>query len=283
MIYYKRFVGDYRAKTATLTPLEIGIYDLMLDECYATERPLPADLGELHRLCRAASESEKAAVTKIVGRYFKLTKHGYTNARVQSQIAGERRYLAQKSDAGKASASKRLSTTVQFPLATGGQPPQPQPQKRQEKEKKGASRFAFELPAWVPLEAWQGYTEMRQKIRRPMTSRAMQMAVTVLGQLRDAGNDPRQVLDRSTLNSWQGLFPLTDTRKPATNGYAALAWAEFRQASREGKRPSQWAYPQTEAAVDAIGGWGWTRGANSRDIDFKQKQFEAAFYAAAHK
>ena len=34
MNFYKRFIGDYRKKTARLTPLEHGVYGLLLDEFY---------------------------------------------------------------------------------------------------------------------------------------------------------------------------------------------------------------------------------------------------------
>ena len=47
MNFYKRFIGDYRKKTARLTPLEHGVYNLLLDEFYATEERLPLDLTEV--------------------------------------------------------------------------------------------------------------------------------------------------------------------------------------------------------------------------------------------
>lgn len=63
------------------------------------------------------------------------------------------------------------------------------------------------LPAWVPWDAWSGYAEMRRLRKRPLTERAQQIEIQNLERLRDAGNDPAEVLDQSTANGWIGLFP----------------------------------------------------------------------------
>lgn len=66
----------------------------------------------------------------------------------------------------------------------------------------------FQLPAWVPQVEWAGYVEMRRKMRKPMTQRAMELAVRELDTLRKAGQDPAAVLDQSVMRGWQGLFSL---------------------------------------------------------------------------
>lgn len=68
------------------------------------------------------------------------------------------------------------------------------------------------IPHWLPLEAWDGYMEMRRKIRKPMTDRAIKLAFITLDNLRLQGQDVAAVLDQSTLNSWQGLFPVSERR-----------------------------------------------------------------------
>lgn len=60
-------------------------------------------------------------------------------------------------------------------------------------------------------EAFEGFSEMRNRIKRPLTSRARTMAINELQKL--APNDYSKqikILDQSTLNCWQGLFPLKD-------------------------------------------------------------------------
>jgi hypothetical protein len=81
----------------------------------------------------------------------------------------------------------------------------------QKKEK--ATRKA--LPDWVPLDAWNGFMEMRKRQRKVPTERACELLVGQLEKLRDAGHDPGAVLDRSTSNSWTGVFPLPmESRRP---------------------------------------------------------------------
>jgi hypothetical protein len=64
------------------------------------------------------------------------------------------------------------------------------------------------IPAWIPIEAWQGWVEMRSKIRKPATPRAIELAIGKLEKLRAEGHDPGEVLDQSVLHGWQGLFPI---------------------------------------------------------------------------
>jgi hypothetical protein len=67
-----------------------------------------------------------------------------------------------------------------------------------------------DLPDWMPIEAWQGFVDMRRRIRAPLTARAVSMIVRRLDNLRQAGFAPEAVLDQSTANAWRGVFPLSD-------------------------------------------------------------------------
>lgn len=70
----------------------------------------------------------------------------------------------------------------------------------------------MDLPEWISKEAWDGYVEMREKIKKPLTERAKKMAVRRLDELRRKGWDPSMVLDQSTFMDWQGLYPLREDR-----------------------------------------------------------------------
>ncbi len=66
-------------------------------------------------------------------------------------------------------------------------------------------------------QAFLDYKEMRVRIRKPMTQRAIQMAISKLEKLATPpGQDHMdndlaiEILDQSTFNSWQGIFPLRD-------------------------------------------------------------------------
>jgi hypothetical protein len=64
------------------------------------------------------------------------------------------------------------------------------------------------VPDWVPVDAWEGYVEMRRLKKKPLTARAQAGIVAELARLRDAGHDPGAVLDQSTVSCWPGVFPL---------------------------------------------------------------------------
>ena len=68
------------------------------------------------------------------------------------------------------------------------------------------------LPDWIPKNAWEHYIEMREFIRKPMTPRAILLAIKALDLLMSRGNPPEAVLNQSILNSWPGLYGVDDGR-----------------------------------------------------------------------
>lgn len=75
------------------------------------------------------------------------------------------------------------------------------------KEKKPAASADAVLPDWLPLDSWCAFVEMRKKIRKPLTDRAVVLAIRKLDALRNGGHDVAVILDNSVLNSWQDLYP----------------------------------------------------------------------------
>ena len=75
------------------------------------------------------------------------------------------------------------------------------------------------LPEWVPMEAWNGFIEMRRKMRNaPITDRAIKMLFAELCRLREAGEDPERVLNVATMKGWRGLFPVSENKNVKGNG-----------------------------------------------------------------
>lgn len=85
MNYYERHLGDYAKDTAHLTMLEHGAYCLLLDRYYATEQGIPAD--QAHRVARARSREEKAAVDAVLQEFFTLDDGVWRNGRADEEIA----------------------------------------------------------------------------------------------------------------------------------------------------------------------------------------------------
>ncbi|WP_302675850.1 helix-turn-helix domain-containing protein [Sphingomonas faeni] len=84
------------------------------------------------------------------------------------------------------------------------------------------------LPDWIPVEAWEGWLEMRRTKGAKPTSRALALSIEHLRKLADAGHPPGDVLDQSTRELWLGLFPIKDpqneqsrsTRRSPANHHA---------------------------------------------------------------
>lgn len=65
-----------------------------------------------------------------------------------------------------------------------------------------------ELPFWLDREAWDGFEDLRRKLKKPLTERARKLAIEELRKLREQGNDPTVVLNQSVMQGWLGLFPV---------------------------------------------------------------------------
>lgn len=105
MNYYEKHIGDYIRDTVSLTMLEDGAYNRLIDQMYQSERALPLDKKMIYRLARATSPAERKAVDFVLDTFFKATDDGYEQKRIRSEIE---RYQ-EKQRKAKASAEARWS------------------------------------------------------------------------------------------------------------------------------------------------------------------------------
>lgn len=95
-----------------------------------------------------------------------------------------------------------------------------------------------DIPAWVPVDPWNGYMAMRRDKRKLPTARAVGIMIGKLERWRAQGHDPGAILDTSTEQSWTGIWePQRNDRKPSDddqirNPYARVA---ARQAAGAGQ------------------------------------------------
>lgn len=86
MHYYKHNIGDYRRRTAHLTPLEHGVYRQALDQYYLDEGPLTSDITRLERLLCVSNADEKRALCTILDEFFCLDENGYRHPHADNEI-----------------------------------------------------------------------------------------------------------------------------------------------------------------------------------------------------
>lgn len=209
MNYYRRFMGDYASKTADLSLAEHGAYNVLLDTCYSTERPLPGGHDALYRLCRAMSKDEQQAVRNVADRFFPLASDGMRhNPRAEEEIAKAQSTIAKQRESGVESAAKRWSTggsTHKSTEADAIQPPTPNHQpltpKPQTKVKNPVAPLA--LPAWLNPETWAAYVKIRPS--RARTPESLKGAITRLEKFRAEGFDANEIVANSLANGWQIL------------------------------------------------------------------------------
>lgn len=80
------------------------------------------------------------------------------------------------------------------------------------------------LPSWLEIEAWEGWCEMRQQMKRvPFTERAKRIALGQLEYWNQQGYDTAYILNESTLKGWRGLF--VNERTPRQR-HQSLQWTE---------------------------------------------------------
>lgn len=88
MNYYRRYVGDYGKKTRDLSIIEHGVYGLLLDAYYSTEKPLPAEFDRLYRICSAINAAEQEAVRLMADKFFPIGSDGLRhNDRADEELA----------------------------------------------------------------------------------------------------------------------------------------------------------------------------------------------------
>lgn len=163
--YYERYCGDYAKKTARLTLMQHGAYTLLLDEYYSTEQPLPADMDELFRLCRAMSKPEQDAVYFIADRFFPVSDDGMRhNDRADEMIEKAR----PKMDAARAN-GKKGGRPPKNPL--GSQPDNPAETQREPDGK--PTGFLFDNPVDNPAETHGQTTRARSPTPTPVNLKTL--------------------------------------------------------------------------------------------------------------
>ncbi len=62
------------------------------------------------------------------------------------------------------------------------------------------------LPDYISQESMSSFQEMRKKIKKPMTDRALVLLIGKLEKFHADGYDVNEILDNSTLGCWAGVF-----------------------------------------------------------------------------
>ena len=109
MHYYDFNIADYRKDTLHLSRVEHSIYRELIDEYFLSESPIPNDVRWLGRRLRLTSEHENECLINVLHDFFVLENDCWKHKRCEEVIAAYKDKKKKSSEAGKASAAKRLS------------------------------------------------------------------------------------------------------------------------------------------------------------------------------
>lgn len=84
--WYKFYVGDYARDTSHLTPLEHGVYLLLINRYYSAESPLRDDFAFLCRVAQCRSRHEKNALRSIRDQFFDSINGELKHRRIDEEI-----------------------------------------------------------------------------------------------------------------------------------------------------------------------------------------------------
>jgi len=79
----------------------------------------------------------------------------------------------------------------------------PERETERETEKKPVS---LELPDWLNKTDWNDFVEMRKKLKKPMTDRAVKLMLSKLETMKNKGIDTSEVLQKSILANWSDVY-----------------------------------------------------------------------------
>lgn len=80
------YFGDYLADTSDLSLAEHGAYLLLMAHYYSTGKPLDAHASVLHRVCRCTDDAERAAVARVIERFFVMQIDAYHHKRIDEEL-----------------------------------------------------------------------------------------------------------------------------------------------------------------------------------------------------
>jgi len=116
------FVGDFMRDTAHLSLEEVGAYVRLLNQCYASGRPIDLSEDQISRMCGATSDSDDDAVRYVLRSFFVKQDDGYHNPRADQELMRMEEHRTRLSEAGRRGGLKSAEARLQASLKRGRKP-----------------------------------------------------------------------------------------------------------------------------------------------------------------
>lgn len=207
MNYYPFHIGDYAAHTQRLSLMEDLAYRRMIDAYYLDERPFNGCSSDVARAIGMLDHME--AVEYVLGKFFQHDENGFSNNRCDEEIAHFHDKQAKASNAGRASAERRLkqkSTSVEK------QATDVQLTKNQEPITNNHKKNTESPPEGVTVSVWTDFKAIRKAKRAALTDTALKL---IRDQAEKSGYSLQQALEICCERGWASFNPdwLRDSAK----------------------------------------------------------------------
>lgn len=180
----KQWLGDDKVLAMEREARSMHFDLLMLSVQQEPAGSIPNDTALLRRWLGSPSDEVWRRVWPQISSAWKLQDGRWFNRGMVKGVEKQIRYLARYENGGK-NGAKTAETLIE----------------------------GLVLPDSVPLENWEGFVQLREKLRKPLTLRGAKLILAKLEEFRKAGDDPGAVLDQSVMRGWQGVFPLEQYRR----------------------------------------------------------------------
>lgn len=215
-----RWAWQQQIKPATAKLVLLSLADRAGEahECHPSIRRLQFDTSlDRETIMRAITTLEAAGILRVI------RKHGagssYQLLGVQDRDQSAKPYQSanadqsgnadrhQSANADSNQSANADSEPTSEPISEPYTPPTPPKPQKQPKAAKPKPE-GITLPDWLLETDWQAFLAHRKASKAAMTAIAQSRAIAELERLRNAGNDPAEVINQSIINGWKGLFPI---------------------------------------------------------------------------
>lgn len=210
MHYYQFHIGDYASHTRHLSLMEDLAYRRLLDYYYLHEKAISQrDIAR-----QIGMREHEQDVLTVLNEFFVSAEEGFISPRADKEIQQYKEFI----EAGKRGAAKRWAKA-------GDSPPNSPPNAgliptnnhnpltithKPKKEKVAVAPSVW--PEWIPLETWYAFLEMRKKMKKPPTEKAVELLLAKLKKFKDAGQDVQAILEKSITSNWQDVFEIKENK-----------------------------------------------------------------------
>ena len=181
---------------------ETGAYWLLLIAHYqAGKNGLPDDDAILRRIAKVTPQ-KWLHIKKILVDRFVIEGGRWINLSVSDRLSD----IQKKSEQNRANALKKNNSP-----SKSAQRSHSNPLTMNQIEDTNVSSTPLPpkgviLPDWINPDDWKDFSEMRKRIKKPMTNRAAMAIIKKLETFRNEGYSPEIILENSIRNSWQDVY-----------------------------------------------------------------------------